>query len=120
MSETITYEGLLREGPYGEADDVLFLGDDDEPFAKTLDEAIEGKQVSVRYWIADKQCSREEAQEDYLKQVIGLAETCFGASYSEATGYLWTTEECKVGGHDLIEEFKSSVGKWLILEIEIH
>lgn len=24
------------------------------------------------------------------------------------------------GGHDLIEEFRGSIGKWLILEVEIH
>ncbi|MNJ80064.1 hypothetical protein D3C77_783070 [compost metagenome] len=51
---------------------------------------------------------------------MGFCDVGYGARYSELTGYLWTDEYLKVGGHDIIEELRSYVGKWLILEIEVH
>jgi hypothetical protein len=121
MSKTLTYSGLLSRHSHGEADDILFLSTEEEPLAEVLDgRQIRNQQVTVRYWITDKPCSREEAIEDHARQVIGLAATEFRAVYSETTGYLWTYEKCKIGGHDLIEELKDSAGKWLILEIEVH
>jgi hypothetical protein len=118
--EKLTFEGLLSLHTWGEASDVLFLSSLREPLAEELGDTIRNKNVTARYWITDKQATYEEALEDFVKMVSGCSETRFGSRYSELTGYLWTDEECKVGGHDLIDEFKSNVGKWLILEIEIH
>lgn len=117
MTETKTYAGLLSLHSYGEADDVLFLSTVTDPLAEEL-EWMEGKNVTVRYWITDKPATKEEAQEDFIRQLFGKADVLFGSRYSEMTGYLWTDEELKVGGHDLIEELKSYIGQWLILEIE--
>ena len=52
-----------------------------------------------------------------MLKFIGGIEADFNPRYSEITGYLWTDEELNVGGHDLMAELKSNVGKWLILEI---
>lgn len=117
---TIKYNGLLCLHGWGEAYDILFLSSVSDPFADELEYKIKRKKVTARYWITDKPCSKEEANEDFMKIVMGLAETDFGSHYSEYTGYLWTDEECKIGGHDLIKELKQNIGKWLILEIEIH
>ena len=38
--------------------------------------------------------------------------------YSDYTGYLWTDENLKIGGHDLLDELKEDCGKWLFLTIE--
>jgi hypothetical protein len=38
-------------------------------------------------------------------------------AYSEITGYLWTEESLMIGGHDLLEIFRSHVGHYLVLEI---
>ena len=40
--------------------------------------------------------------------------------YSELTGYPWTDEWLKIGGHNLIKELESYRDKWAILEIEVH
>ena len=114
------YEGLLSLHSDGEADDVLFLSSCTEPLADTLLDDIGRKQVTARYWVCDKQCTKEEASENLVKQIMGDAKVKYGHAYSEVTGYLWTDEEIKIGGHDLLEELKSAVGKWLILEVEIH
>ena len=37
--------------------------------------------------------------------------------YSEETGYLWTDEKLEIGGHDILKELYSYIGKYLYLEI---
>ena len=112
-----TYTGLLSLHSWGEADDILFLSELTDPVAEEL-EWMNGKNVTVRYWITDSKVTRDEAAEDFIRNLIGVAETRLGSRYSEMTGYLWTDEDLKVGGHDLLDELKSNVGKWLILEVE--
>ena len=117
---TITYKGLLSEQSVGDADDLLFLSSQSDPLGEILQEDIEGKQVTVRYWVTDKEATKEEAVKGFLDTLIGVADCNFGSCYSEITGYLWTDEECNIGGHDLLAELHSYVGKWLILEIDVH
>lgn len=118
-NETLTYSGLLSFHSYGEADDILFLSSESDPFVDVLEDAISGKVVNVRYWITDKPVSKDEAQEEFMRQAMGDTIVRFGANYSEITGYLYTDEDLWIGGHDLAEELRSNVGKWLILEIDV-
>ena len=104
--------------------DSLFLRNDgsdeeDDPLADRLD-FMNRRQVTVRYWIAEKRCTKEEASEDLMGTLMGRAESDFGARYSEYTGYLWTDENIDVGGHDLLSELRGYNGQFLILEIELH
>jgi hypothetical protein len=120
MDETFVICGLLSLHSYGEADDILFVSSERGPLAEVLHERIARKRVSARYWITEKLCTLDEAQEDFVRRLFGGADTRFGSHYSEITGYLWTDEKVKIGGHDLIEELRNNVGKWLILEVVIH
>lgn len=118
----ITYSGWLSIG--GDIDDeekynVLFISCVDRPLAEEL-EFLKNKEVSVRYWISDKEISISDAIESFALKVMGLCYAKFDVNYSEATGFLWTDEFLKVGGHDLLKELKSYVGKYLIIEIEIN
>ena len=115
-----TYAGQLCYHTCGEEGQVLFLSTIEEPLAERLEEDISGKIVTVRYWLSDVQVSKEEAMLEFMKRISGSADAKFRQHYSEYTGYLWTDEECMIGGHDLIKELKGSIGKWLILEIDIH
>lgn len=108
---------LIRDK--GDSDDVLFLEGHDDPLAEEL-EVLSGKQVTVRYWITSEQVERDQAAEEFMKQVLGAADVRFEPRYSEITGYLWTDEDLNIGGHDLMNELKSHVGNWLILEADIH
>ena len=114
-----TYQGLLSLHSWGEADDILYLSSLTDPLAEELD-WMSGKKVTVRYWITDKECTRDEASEAAMLTVMGAAYVTIDSQYSEITGYLWTDEDLNVGGHDLLEELKSSVGKWLIFEVQEH
>jgi hypothetical protein len=115
--EKRTYTGQLEERSYGEADDILFLSDYDEPLAERL-KWMTGKQVCVRYWVTDKQVTICEAQEGFVNRLMGLGAVDFQTHYSDITGYLSTDEDLNVGGHDLLREFRSYLGKWLILEVD--
>lgn len=114
------YEGWICSHCLGDSydnDDAIFLSSLSRALCKELD-WIKGKRVNVNYWICDEKCTKEQASEDFVKTLTGCAYVDFGARYSEYTGYLWTDEELKVGGHDIMREISSSVGKYLILEIE--
>jgi hypothetical protein len=116
----IRLSGLLTVRDYGDSEEVLFLGEDEQPLAEYLEYKITYKKVSCRYWITDKEVTRDQAQNQFLKTLFGNAKAEFHARYSEMTGYLWTDEELKIGGHNLMNELKSHAGSWLILEIDIH
>ena len=111
-----TYAGKVLQREYGEADDVIYLSTMDEPLAESLD-WMHKKQVTVRYWVTDDEQSKDDVQREFMLSVLGVADVDFGAVYSECTGHLWTDEELNVGGHDLLGEIRTYVGKWLILEI---
>lgn len=115
--EKRAYAGWLEVHDQDEAMDILFLSGSEEPLSETL-EWMAGKQVCVRYWITDKQATADEAQEEFMSRLIGVADVKFWSHYSDVTGYLWTDEDLNVGGHDLQREFRSHLGKWLILEVE--
>jgi hypothetical protein len=101
----------------GESMDILFCGD--ECVAEWAEEKLEGKQITLRWWAADREEPDEAIKRRALEQVMGKVDVEWGARYSEVTGYLWTDEEFKVGGHDMIARLKSDVGKYLLLEAEV-
>lgn len=137
-----TFEGLIKVGSWGEAEDVVFVVSPDEqelePFARELYYQFDDKKVTARYWVSDKLAPKEEIQKSHAMQVMGIMNAEFTSYYSEITGYLWTDqwalitdEEYGVNlkyerhnlsklGHDLIAELKSFKGMWLVLEIEEH
>jgi hypothetical protein len=94
--------------------DLLFCGP--EVVAEWA-EQFEDKQVTVRYWTAAHEMSDEDIKRTAIEELLGLATVNYGARYSEITGYLWTDENFKVGGHDMIERLKSDIGKYLLLEV---
>jgi hypothetical protein len=116
---TKIYEGLLCLHNYGEASNVLFLSSLSDPIAEEL-YWIHNKKVTARYWISDKPCTREEVIDATILTVMGIVKVDFGSHYGEDSDYLWTDEELKIGRHDLLSELKSHVGKWLILDLEVH
>lgn len=123
VEKQATLTGLISTHDCGESYDILFVSesnpDDAEPFAEML-EFMHYQNVTVRYWITNKKCTIEEAQEDFIGAVMGRAEARFCARYSEMTGYLWTDEDLKVGGHDLLDRLKRSEGSYLIFQVEVH
>jgi hypothetical protein len=76
------------------------------------------KEASVRYFISDVPATKDELESDLVRVVCGACKSRYGMHYSEITGYLWTDEDFNVGGHDLIAELRSNLGKFLYMEVE--
>lgn len=79
--------------------------------------------VSVRYAISPTGIwpeTLDEVAADELSLLEGKAYSDYGAQYSDLTGYLWTDEDAKVGGHDLIAILNQHVGEYLWMEVEIN
>lgn len=117
MPRIKTYQGLLCVHANGEHYDALYLSSEPYTLPRVLS-WIQSKPITVRYWISDTQLTKEQAQEKTIHMLCGKGGADYYHYYSELTGYLWTTENLKVGGHDLLAELRSHVGRWLILEIE--
>lgn len=118
------YRGFLKIGSNGEEEDILFLSKDREDDGKILAELVQediemhGDWLSVRYFTADQEMSIDELTEGLIKKLYGESEAKYRMKYSEITGYLWTDEDLKVGGHDLLQELKGEKGRFCHLEIE--
>lgn len=80
---------------------------------------FDGKNISVRYWISDVEDCIERIKENATKILMGDCTAEYCARYSDITGYLWTDDKLNVGGHNLLRELESFVGKYLVLEIEV-
>jgi hypothetical protein len=101
-------------------EDYLNLGDL-EPLAKIIQDDMNyyGNYLSVRYYVYDGPEKDEHSlQEEFLNLLYGKGEAEYYIWYSEITGYLWTDERIKVGGHNLIKELYNNEGKMLWLEID--
>lgn len=116
-------KGFINFGGFytGDADDCLAIKDDynNLVFAEFFEKNLDDKQVSINYYISDKALSREELEEQYIKKISGLVDATIYPVYSDVTGYLWTSEECKVGGHDLFKELCSYADKYIDMIIEV-
>jgi hypothetical protein len=118
--QQLIYKGLIAESSRGENYDALFIGEMEEPIAYEFEEEIQGKQVSVRYWISDTEKTKEELTENMIMTMAGAVDADYGDRYSDVTGYLCTDEELNIGGHDLLSELRSNIGKFVYMEIDVH
>jgi hypothetical protein len=126
MKTRKVYRGWLVLRSNGEENDILHVAPD--PFrsvdsillAKVIANEISyfGKFLTVRYYITDQEIPEDKLTETLLNTLYGLGDAKYSMRYSEITGYLWTDERLNVGGHNLIDELKGSVGKYCHLEIE--
>jgi hypothetical protein len=89
--------------------------------AKALQDEMEDGQaiVSVRYLVSDEPIPEDKIEEAVVRHFYGPSDIKYSIHYSEITGYLWTDENLIVGGHDLLEELKSYIGKYLHLEFKV-
>ena len=120
-----TYRGMLVLGSNGEEDDILFLEPResfDVPLAEIIkdDLSMYGNFLSVHLYISDKEIPADKVEESFVMSFYGLGDADYWMHFSEYTGYLWTDEDLKVGGHDLLEQLKSNKGKYLHMVIDFH
>ena len=127
---TVVYRGRLCWTNNNEEDDLLGLVRDGETeiLAETIRDDIDshGSYLSVRYWVTASPMPKEELEEKWVRRVCGDASAKYVMVYSETTGYLWTTQDFEVGGHDVHGELESILERadiqkreaWLHMEIK--
>lgn len=123
MTTERIYSGTITVRPNGQDDDALYLDPTpayDEPLSGEIQGDIErlGNTVTVSYWITDSPRTIEQLLENEAKKLAGAIDADYSQRYSDITGYLWTDAELQIGGHDLLAELESEVGRWCYLSIK--
>ena len=75
-------------------------------------EHFHGKKVWCIWAVNDTFLTPYEILVDRINKITGQAYSRTGAVYSELTGYLWTNDEGKIGGHDVTSNLASHPGKY--------
>jgi hypothetical protein len=109
--------GMLGIRKTEEGEEVLRCGN--KIVAEWAADGFNGKQITLHYWISDRKETDAAIKHCALEQILGAAQALYRVEYSEITGYLWTDENFRVGGHDMIERLRSHIGKYLLLEVEV-
>jgi hypothetical protein len=121
---------LLLEGQLGTYEgEYSALSVTSGPMHTYLSEVIEKlmgwNNIATFQWhIASEPKSFYELEEALVKTSMGEVDASFYHSYSDLTGYLWTNEEIKVGGHDLLGEIIQTMNslpsgpKYLAMRVE--
>lgn len=123
MTTERVYSGTITIRQYGEDDDALWLDPTADQYAEPLtgqigdDIAQLGSTVTVSYWITDGPRTLEQLLENEAKKLAGAADADYHQRHSDITGYLWTDADLNIGGHDLLAELESEVGRWCYLSI---
>src|SRR5262245_60435588 len=70
---TKIYAGQVVERDRYEAQDVIFLGDDDEPLAEIIETDLEefGKNVSVSYFVSEQPRTKEQLEDNLIRKLLG-------------------------------------------------
>jgi hypothetical protein len=117
-----TFKGLIAHKTSSDAGTGLYIIDDKGEFEDAFaDDFPDRATVTVRYAIKTKNEwpeTLDEVAADFLSVLEGASESKYYARYSEITGYLWTEEGAKVGGHDLLHILYGNVGKFLWMEVK--
>lgn len=93
---------------------------DGVPIVDLIEDIVDNV-VTVRYWISNKELRTvEAADEQTLEQVYGVLDAEIHHRHSDLTGYLWTDEHFKVGGHDLIPILEAEENYYLLMEVTVH
>lgn len=125
MSKTSVLSGFICiHKEFGSGYESLAIAQADnnvvEPLSRLLYH-IRNKKVSIQYYISNAPILNEEsALNIFHAQLNGIGDSDYYAVYSESTGYLYTIDDCIVGGHDLSSELRSYLGKFVYMKIEVH
>ena len=78
-------------------------------------------EIFINYYISDIKLTEEEFIKNDLLSLIGGLSFKYQEVYgTEWTGYMWTDEEFKIGGHDLHRELTNHIGKYCFMKIHLN
>lgn len=94
----------------------------DLPFRKKwkVDAGGHDRYASIQMLTGDTPIDMDHIDETKIVSMEGITESEYYHRYSDYTGYLWTEEEFKCGGHDLLKILEGNMGKYIHIEIELY
>ena len=107
------FQTIRLTGDYGSVDIVKKL--------RAIFDLFESE-VSMSYFISDKESTENEIREGWLKQLYGNVRAeheTDSYNYSEYTYGTDYNTYLEVGGHDLFNEFSDYIGKYCILKVSV-
>lgn len=95
---------------------------DSFPFTKEMEDKCgwTNNYASIQMLTGDTPIDVEHIDETKIVSMEGDVDSCYYHTYSDYTGYLWTEEGFKCGGHDIPEILKSHMNEYIHMEIELY
>ena len=92
------------------------------PFSKNLEDICgwAHKYASIQMLTGKTPIDMDHIDETKIVSMMGEVDSKYYHRYSDYTGYLWTEEEFKCGGHDLLKILESHLGEYIHIEIELY
>lgn len=76
--------------------------------------------ASIQMLTGDTPIDIDHIDETKVVSMEGDIESRYYHRYSDYTGYLWTEEDFKCGGHDIPKILQSHLGEYIHMEIELY
>lgn len=92
------------------------------PFTKEMEDKCgwHNSYASIQMLIGDTPIDMNHIDETKIVSMMGEVDSKYYHRYSDYTGYLWTTEGFKCGGHDIPDILECNIGKYIHMEIELY
>lgn len=92
------------------------------PFTKEMEDKCGwlNKYASISMLTGDTPIDMDHIDETKIVSMMGEVESDYYHTYSDYTGYLWTTEKFNCGGHDIPAILYNHMGEYIHMEIELY
>ena len=92
------------------------------PLTKEMEDRVgwRGSYANIQMLFGRTPIDLEHIDETKIVSMMGDVTSEYYHSYSELTGYLWTTEKFTCGGHDIPKILRSHMGEYVHMEIELY
>ena len=92
------------------------------PLTKEIEDRVgwRGSFANIQMLFGCTPIDLEHIDETKIVSMMGDVTSEYYHSYSELTGYLWTTEKFTCGGHDIPKILRSHMGEYVHMEIELY
>lgn len=100
----------------------IVVSNDEFAFSKEMESRCgwHDRYASIQMLTGDTPIDMDHIDETKIVSMEGITESEYYHRYSDYTGYLWTEEEFKCGGHDLLKILERNMGKYIHIEIELY
>ena len=92
------------------------------PFTKEMEERCDWwhSYASIQMLTGKTPIDMDHIDETKIVSMMGEVDHKYYHQYSDMTGYLWTTEGFKCGGHDIPKILEGHMGEYIHMEIELY